>query len=329
MLVDFGLLEVWSGNAPPLLPEWLAEPSVVEAANRARDFEVTGPDGPRAARLFGNHPRFLYDRPGAFEAAFAEAIAAKGWSASLRELPQRATHRERLAEALRAGTDPGAPPMGAVEFHGVWGIAFGAMPTDRPMAVQGRRREDGRWASVELRVAEGDPARTVPAGSVPVEHACLAFFDRDALDAWEPHEPADGLADYVFWGPDAEEVAAKVEAAELEEGTFGWLDEPVDALVPRAERVESMRTANRLFASDFRPHADPHRLLQGIRAAETESGTLDVGLARVCGFMTTWGDGFFAVEADVDPTGALLAIRVRFAPDDDGVDDDGERPASN
>jgi len=47
-----------------------------------------------------------------------------------------------------------------------------------------------------------------------------------------------------------------------------------------------------------------------IRAAEFGRGQIDIGGARVLGFSTTWGDGVFPVEADVDGAGRVVGVRV-------------------
>ena len=56
-----------------------------------------------------------------------------------------------------------------------------------------------------------------------------------------------------------------------------------------------------------------------MRATPTESGVLDLGPARVTGFMTTWGEGTFNVYRDLGPQGGLVRVGVVF---DDGEDDE-------
>jgi len=49
-----------------------------------------------------------------------------------------------------------------------------------------------------------------------------------------------------------------------------------------------------------------------VRASESESGTLAVGGASMCGFMTTWGDGLFNVYRDFGPAGELVRVRIEM-----------------
>lgn len=310
LLLDFGLLELWTDDAPPRLPVWAAPPDVVARANAAVDFEVTGPDADAVMGWYapGAVGR-LYDRSPELEAEVAERLRAEGLTASLRVLDARVSHRARALHAAAAG-------VGLVEFHGAWGPCFGAMATATPLAVYGAPSVDaGCWRHVELVVpGAGSVAQTRVVSTVGVDRARLGFFDLDALSAWTHHEAVDGRADYVFWGRDAAEVARIAGAPAVDEGTYGWVDLPVEEVLAHAGPVEALReSGGHRFATDFRPHSDHWRLLSAMRASGIEAASLDVGDARVCGFMTTWGDGVFDVEADFDATGAIAAIRVVFA----------------
>jgi hypothetical protein len=71
--------------------------------------------------------------------------------------------------------------------------------------------------------------------------------------------------------------------------------------------VEDLREKNALkFAGDFRPHSHHYMVMKQIRATPTESGTIEVGGAEVCTFMTTWGDGFYPVSRESDADGGLV-----------------------
>lgn len=301
VLVDFGLLDLWSGDGAPRMPEWAAPPDVVALANGAIDYEVEGRDALDAVRHFGGASGRLYDRPSAFADTFAEARRAESWDASLRALP-RVSHAARVRHALSAGD-------AVTSFHGVGVVCLGDLPGGA-MTVRGTRGPEDRWDIVELVVRAGDVSGTRRLGHVAVDRARLAFMDLEAMAAWEHHESLDGLADLVFWGRDAAVVAKKTGAATLTGGRYGWLDQPI------ARAVELEATITRLrrdVVVDSRPHSDHHRLLEPIRHSPTESATVEVGGARVCGFMTTWGDGFFPAELDVDATGAPLILRLRMA----------------
>ena len=67
---------------------------------------------------------------------------------------------------------------------------------------------------------------------------------------------------------------------------------------------------DRKLMVDFRPHSDHWRVMRAVRSARTNSGTVEVGGARILFTMTGRGDGFFPVYADCDADGALVAICV-------------------
>ena len=68
------------------------------------------------------------------------------------------------------------------------------------------------------------------------------------------------MADYVFWGRDAEQVAFAFNAPRLESGEYGWLNLPEDHARERGLVVQEYREKNPLrFADDYRPHSDHWR----------------------------------------------------------------------
>lgn len=85
-------------------------------------------------------------------------------------------------------------------------------------------------------------------------------------------------------------------------------------MVELGTAVEHLRDEQKLkFATDFRPHSHHYQMMSQVRAADTESGTLNVGGAKMCAFMTSWGDGIFAVELGLDATGQPALIRIVLA----------------
>ncbi|MBY0398249.1 MAG: DUF2185 domain-containing protein, partial [Thermoleophilia bacterium] len=179
-----------------------------------------------------------------------------------------------------------------------------------------RRAEEpfsGRWTSVWAEARPGRVARSEKAGDVMVDEARLLFGDPEALGAWRHDDPLDGQADYVFWGADAERAARHLRAPRIGEGVFGWENLPVADAAHRAERAETLRQ-NRgwRFATDFRPHSHHWAAMRQVRVSGTEAGTVDTGAGRVCGFMTSWGDGIFPVFRDFDARGRLLRLRVEL-----------------
>ncbi|MGE0707861.1 MAG: hypothetical protein AB7N76_12870 [Planctomycetota bacterium] len=319
LVVDCGLLPLWSDDRPPLVPEGILDPDHMAAANAGSDFELIGPDAERAGLAFGSQPdpRFLYDVPAGWEGKltelFRQTLSEKALDADLRPLPARVPHRTRLERALEHGLG-----AGSVFFHGLTAVGVQGLPRDRPLELRGERVAEGvfagLWEHVELRLRPGAAAcRLERAGFVAVDWSRILFGDLDALRSWNHDEPRDGLADCVFWGLHGEELARLTKAPALEGDTFGWLDQPVEVAVKRCVEVERLRDRRGLRAAcDFRPHSDHYAILGQIRATPTESGTVEVGGAEMCGFNTTWGDGFFPVLRVYEDS-ELVAVRVHLA----------------
>jgi hypothetical protein len=317
VVLDMGALGLWSHDQHPTFPEGEAPPNIVEIANTALDWVVRGPDAVAAAKLFTPQPPYLYDRPPSFVRAFTAKCSEAGLKAMLVPLDERVPHRTRVARAVS-----GEQPFGVVEFHGLWAAAIGGLPRDRAFTVTATRDgEEGEvgWRHVELIVQpKATVVRTETVGSVLVDHARLAFIDADALGAWEHDEPIDGLADYVFWGRDAQAVAEKMGVPALGPGEYGWKQVPIDRLLELGMPIEDLRDAKEFkFATDFRPHSHHYQVMEQVRGSATESGTLEVGGAKLCGFMTSWGDGCFDIERDVDPHDQTVTIRIVFTREGD------------
>jgi hypothetical protein len=206
---------------------------------------------------------------------------------------------------------------GAAEalFHGMNVIACEGLPRDRVLEVKGVRMPAGtpggmRWSQVWLELSSSPPARSEQVGVVAVDRARLMFADADVLGQWQHDEPLDGKVDVVFWGRGAAGIARKLGASRLdlpgEPNVYGWIDltemEPVEAY----RRVEALGMKLQL---DFRPHSHNYQLLAQIRATKTSSGTVTLSMP-VCGFSTSWGDGFFDVYRDFAADGSLVRLRI-------------------
>ncbi len=323
LVIDTGLLKFWCHDRPPVMSEWAAPADVVAAANGGGDFRVEGPDAERAGRAFDRqwHPLFLYDIPAhgleKIHSSFAACLQEHGLQARLVPLDQRVTHRRRVDVALAHGG-----PAGEVIFQGITAVAVAGVPSDRSFAVLGRRMPpDGpdtdRWRSIWLECAPGrEILRLEQAGTVAVDEARLMFADVDGLGQWQHDEPLDGLADFVFWGRDAERAAQALEAPQQVGGQWGWLDLPVREAALRGTAVEQMRGEQSYkFATDFRPHSHHYFVMKQVRATPTGSGTVQVGVATLCTFMTSWGDGFYPVYRDLDAAGHLVRVRIDLGND--------------
>jgi hypothetical protein len=124
----------------------------------------------------------VFDLPGD-SGWLAEKIAAAGLDVALRVLPRMPRHARvrRLLDDLPGGAE--------VPFHGGWAVAVRGVPADRELRVRGERMDPdgpdaGRWHSVWVECAEGDPAESVVAGHVLVDEARLLFADPAALNDW-------------------------------------------------------------------------------------------------------------------------------------------------
>jgi hypothetical protein len=331
LLVDMGMLELWCHDRKPVMPPGLLDAEGTANANAGCDFRIDGPDAEKCGRDWDRqwHPRYVYDIPrhgiDHIRKTFAEFVAEQEYDATLTKLRARVTHRQRIADALEHGWG-----AGQVFFQGIEGFAFDDLPTDAPMRVIGERMggRDGavknRWRWVDLEVRPGAKVAATKsgrAGSVLVDRARLIFADVDALGAWNHNGAIDGKADVVFWGRAAEEVSAAVTAPRLpnQDGAamYGWEDLPDAEARRKADQVWRLKEQRKLmFAFDYRPHSHHHAVLRQARGGATESGTVEVGGATMCGFMTTWGDGMFPIITERDKDGNLVRVRVQLGDDE-------------
>lgn len=317
IVIDTGLLKFWCHDRPPLLEEGSAPDNVVEAANGSVDFRIEGKDAERAGKRFGRqwHPGYLFDIPAhgleQVEQSFAQCAREAGFDARLTRLPLKVPHRQRVDLAVGYGHG-----TGEVFFQGITAPVQVGLPRDRPLAVYGERMPagayDDRWRRVWLECqSEAKVARTEFVGRAAVDEARLMFADVEALGQWQHEMSLDGLADYVFWGRDAAEVAGRTEANHLSDDHWGWVDLPIREAVQRAFAIEELREKHAFrFGGDFRPHSHHYMIMKQVRATSTESGTIELGGAKVCTFMTTWGDGFYPVSREMDATGRLVRISI-------------------
>lgn len=290
---------------------WWREYAETPGGDACVDLVFGGPDAARAAAQWGAPTMRIHDIPSASaETARAHALARlakEGFDVTLESAPPLSP-LERVQTALASAS------VACVPLGGLNGVAVKGVPSTT-LAVRGEREASGRWARVVLDVSAGETARTDECGSVFVDWARLGLADPTALDGWRHDEATDGRADFVFWGRDAAEAAKVFTAPEIESGTFGWVDRTIDEIVALGRPVNEWKTANeKKMATDFRPHSDHYRLMSQVRGSATESGVLDLGPARMCGFMTSWGDGVFPVLVDRDAQGEIVRVRIELAP---------------
>jgi hypothetical protein len=315
LIVDAGYLGLWCHDRPPHIPKGaLGDAELEHKANDSVDLRIEGPDAEAAGRSFHRqwHPGYLYDiqRDGlpSLEGAFRRHVLSNSWKAHLVILPERVTHLHRVELALAHGKG-----AGYVQLSGLGCVAVGGVPVDRGLTLVGERKETNRWKHISIECRpELTSKRSEVLGEVMVDRARLMVADVDALGSWVHETSLDGKADLVFWGKDAAEAATRLNAPLLPEGVHGWTDLSVEEAEIQGEKAHALGMH---LVVDFRPHSHHFDLMAQVRASESESGTLSVGGARMCGFMTTWGDGMFPVVRELGPDGELVRIRIELSND--------------
>nr|WP_042190491.1 hypothetical protein [Kibdelosporangium sp. MJ126-NF4]CEL19383.1 hypothetical protein [Kibdelosporangium sp. MJ126-NF4]CTQ94818.1 hypothetical protein [Kibdelosporangium sp. MJ126-NF4] len=318
VVADGGYLGAWSGERSPaeidpVLLE-IDDPRLAKEISGAVDFAIAGPDAEAAAAAYDRQAGVsLYDIPMShvrdMPEQFAEFCQDQGFDARAEPEPGRVPHRERVRRSIARGD-------GGFFMFGIPVVTVGGLPTDRPLPVEATTHDYGehgvRLKEVAVRVSEEPVTRSEFLGRIGVDWARLAFADADALGAWRHLRPVDGKADVAFWGRDADEAAAVHEATTLPEGVHGWENLGLEEAIERYETVEAWQTANdKLFKLDFRPHSHHWQVMRDVRAAETESGEIEVGGARIVFAMTSWGDGFYPTYADYAGD-QLVAVRTKL-----------------
>jgi len=191
-------------------------------------------------------------------------------------------------------------------------VKVSGVPRDRRLPVIGERC-DGGWAWVGVVCSDAEVARSEPVGEIVVDFARLMFCDESNDQKWVHEDSIDGLADFVFWGRDAEELAAAIGAPGLDDGEYGWRDLSVEEAARRGAAAEELAQRNGWkLATDYRPHSHHWRALEDVRASELEAGTIAVDDLLVCVFMTSWGDGVWPVLVDRSADGEVVRVRVQF-----------------
>jgi hypothetical protein len=294
----------------------LSNHKATERANTFVDLHIVGRDAERAGRMLGmsRDPFFVYDQPRdhpELEEKLQELVRKHNLDARF-EVISRVPHRERINAALKHGVGGGE-----VQFHGIWAAVVEGAPVNRSLCVVGERMpapDQDKWKRV---VAECNTqcaiSRSEKVGHVAVDYARLMIADFDALGAWHHEDSLDGLADYIFWGRDAEKVAQACKAPRLTADEFGWINVSEALAQERGTAVEEHRQEHGLkLATDYRPHSHHWQVMRTARTSPTESGTTKVGGVIVCNFMTTWGDGIFGVYRDLSSSHELVQIRIEF-----------------
>lgn len=191
-----------------------------------------------------------------------------------------------------------------------------SVPANRAFPVVGKRVGKGRfadcWDHVAVELGTGEITHSKKLGEAGVDFARLVCMDHGALDHWQHEDSLDGLADFMFWGRDAELLARAMGAPTTREG-FGWTNLAVEDAEAKAMDADRKKSANHwLLATDLRPHSHHFHALAAARKSKQGAGTIDVGGARVCLFFTSWGDGVFPIYLDLDVSDQPVQLRVQL-----------------
>ncbi|MBL8714959.1 MAG: hypothetical protein JNL79_03140 [Myxococcales bacterium] len=286
-------------------------------ARTAVDLELVGEGAEQIGQALDLewHRRFLFDRPAKMvpdlRQRVAELARARGLSVSLRTLPMRVSHRRRVELALTQ-----CPTTAQMSFHGAWAGVLGRLP-ERPLRVVAEPMPEGRWSGrlcrVTLELREGVAASVERFGCTIVDHARLLFIDADAAAAWTSDTSLDGRADIVFHGRDAAALAHAIGASPLDDHSFGFRDlteHDAEATLLWLDRF--LRERGGTVVIDHRPHSHLHQLMAQVRASPNECGVVELAGSRACGFMTSWGDGFFPLHRELSESGAVLRVHVEL-----------------
>lgn len=319
VLIDTGYLKLWSHDRVPEMPTGvLSDEVATQRANSFVDLRIVGTDAERAGRLLDMswNPFYVYDQPPTnveLRSKLDKIVSEHDLDARFEVVNPRISHRQRVDLAIRQGNG-----AGEVQFHGVWAVAVSGVPAGEPLRVVGERCDEqnpDRWRRVVIQCRPGEQfVDSHLVGLVGVDYARMLIADVDVLGLWKHNESIDGLADFLFWGRDAEQIAGKLKVPRVGDSEFGWVDVPVEEAAKNGIAVQKYRDARSLkVAVDFRPHSHHWQVMKPIRENDpTESSTTEIGNEKVCNFMTTWGDGLFQVFRDLDNAGQLVQIRIEM-----------------
>ena len=319
VFIDTGYLKLWSHDRVPEIPNGvLSNEAATERANSFVDLHIIGTDAERAGRLLGMSwdPFYIYDRPPVhpkLQDKLDKLVKEQHLDARLEVLKSRIPHRQRVDLALNQGNG-----AGEIQFHGIWAVAVSGVPKTVPLQVLGERcgeENPHNWRRVIVQCQPSRPyVQSQKIGLVAVDYARILVADLEVLGIWNHEQSIDGLADFLFWGRDAERIAMVLKAPRVRGEEFGWADLPIQSAIENATRVQKYRDKHSLkIAVDFRPHSHHWQVMQPIwQNNPTESSTTQIDGQKVCNFMTTWGDGLFQVYRDLDTSGELVQIRIEM-----------------
>ena len=175
------------------------------------------------------------------------------------------------------------------------------------------RRKDAILSKLFGTIRDGVAAERAEIGTASVQYGRMVVVDA-ALDLdWDVDVSTDGSADVAFWGRHGAEVAAEVGAGPLtspgeDHGAFGWRGLPVAEAERIARDLEAMRSQERAFVVDLRPHTEQWRHLENLRQSRTRSSEIEQDGARLIMFDSDFGRHLCFIGADFDAAGQILRV---------------------
>lgn len=330
VVLDGGMLGLWCHRDFDDDSSWPMDDEGRQTARESVDLRIEGPDAEAAAEAFDRqwHKRYLFDIPikglAKLSASFDELVGQRQLRAKLTRCDRRIAHRERVDLAIAQGNG-----FGEMQYHGMWAAVAAGFPPDRSLPVYGERIADspdaGRWRRVYVElVPDAQPLRSEHVAHAMVDKARLIIADADALGLWVHDRPLDGLVDVAFWGADELQIASMMGASRLpphqrqrpDQAPLGWIDMPVAEAEERYQAVRKCCKDHGLKVRiDYRPHSHHHQLMSQVDETPTESGTVKIEHAELCGLMTSWGDGIFDVLREHDSEGRLVRLTMDLGND--------------
>ena len=186
-----------------------------------------------------------------------------------------------------------------------------------PVAGEFTRGEgaDMHLCNLSVTIRDGVAADRLEVGTASLWYGRMVVVDA-ALDlAWDNDISIDGLADVTFLGRHGVEVAADVGAGPVASpgeghGVFGWRDLPVAEAARIARDLEAMRSPEKAFVVDLRPHTEQWRHLENLRLSRKRSIEIEQDGARLIMFDNASGHDLCFIDAEFDAAGQILRVIV-------------------
>lgn len=272
---------------PQALAEWCEDREAFAALSALAgesidevDLAIEGPDAEAAGREFdrGWHPRFIFDAPTRGEAElrrqFEALVAAKRWDAKLVRLPERVTHPDRVAAALRFGHGVGEVSMTGMLATVAESAAELVAVSAEPMPAGPHSR---RWRWMHVQLGPDKPAATVElAGYVTVESGTMVAIDPASLSHWKQlDDTRRALASLESANPPLQEL--ELAGTRCLVWSTTWGDGTFPVLVERDKKGRALRL--RVDLGSEQRQQMMHQVWEA--AARREKGHLAMVSARV------------------------------------------------